>query len=50
MYPHLVQALMNERVREAQVSAAARRLGRVRGPRILPRTPRPRPAWAARAV
>jgi hypothetical protein len=47
MHPEILRALMNERVREARAGA----VGRVRRrPRLLPRVPRPRPAWAAKAA
>jgi hypothetical protein len=50
MHPEITRALMTERVREAQVAAAAVRLRRVRRPRLLPRNPRPRAAWTTRTV
>jgi hypothetical protein len=48
MHPEITRALMNERVREAQASAAWRERGS--RPLRLFRTPRPRTAWTTRAV
>lgn len=48
-HPEITRALMNERVREAQASAAwHRRAGR--RPLRLFRGPRPRTAWTTRTV
>ncbi|GLY83899.1 hypothetical protein Airi02_018280 [Actinoallomurus iriomotensis] len=51
MHPEIVQALMNERVREAHGAAAVwGRRGRVRRPRVLSRYPRLRSAWTAKTA
>ncbi len=49
MHPEITQALMAERVREHHAAAAVWRTRDARRrPRILPRSPRLRAAWAAR--
>ncbi|MDN3356708.1 hypothetical protein [Actinomadura sp. DC4] len=49
MHPEIVRALMNERVREAQASAAVREHG-TRRPLWPFRDARPRTAWKTRTV
>jgi hypothetical protein len=49
MHPEIMRALMNERVREVQATAAWRYRG-VRLPRRLFRNRRPRTAWTTRTV
>jgi hypothetical protein len=48
-HPEITRALMNERVREAQASAAWRERGSRRPLRLFP-TPRRRTAWTTRTV
>jgi hypothetical protein len=50
MHPEIVQALMNERVREAHAAAVVRHDRRVLRPLRLSRNAGPRTTWSTRAA